>query len=66
MLLINVDALSLIKLFEAEIDLLNRFKLDESKLYTDKSNESENEETTNDDEIDEKQFQNKQKVMTQV
>jgi len=45
MFLINVDALSLIKLFEAEIDLLNRFKLDESKLYTDKSTESENDET---------------------
>ena len=42
--MINVDALALIKLFEAEIELLNKFKVDEAKLYTDGSTESEEEE----------------------
>ena len=41
MLMINVDAPSLIKLFEAEIELVNKFKVDESKLYTDRSDSEE-------------------------
>ena len=43
MLMINVDAPSLIKLFEAEIELVNKFKVDESKLYTDRSDSEEDE-----------------------
>ena len=43
MLMINVDASSLIKLFEAEIELVNKFKVDESKLYTDRSDSEEDE-----------------------
>jgi len=41
MLMINVDAPSLIKLFEAEIELVNKFKVDESKLCTDRSDSEE-------------------------
>ena len=43
MLMINVDAPSLIKLFEVEIELVNKFKVDESKLYTDRSDSEEDE-----------------------
>lgn len=44
MLMINVDTHSMIALFEAEMQLLEKFKGDEAKLYTDGSAESDGEE----------------------
>jgi len=41
MLMVNVDAHSLGTLLEAEMELLNKLKVDEAKYYTDGSAESE-------------------------
>lgn len=41
--MINVDAQSLMKLFQAEMELMQKLKIDEAKFYTDGSTESEEE-----------------------
>jgi hypothetical protein len=43
MLMINVDAVALVKLLEVESELLNKLKVEEAKYYTDGSDGEEEE-----------------------